>query len=107
MDWQPWQELDANTAMPSAEHIRVACRIMTSCVLLGGLDFLREHGQRLGSTLAELTGSVNERGTLLLLPVEELLLQVQGCAVHAAHAFLWHTMVPNNILPDWQSRPVC
>jgi hypothetical protein len=53
---------------------------MTSCVLLGGVEFLREHGQGLGSTLAELTGSVNERGTLLLLPVEELLLQVRNCA---------------------------
>lgn len=60
-----------------AEHIKVACQIMTSCVLLGGRDFLREYGQGLASALAGLTGTVNERGTLLLLPVEELLLQVR------------------------------
>ena len=50
---------------------------MTSCVLLGGRDFLRDHGQGLASTLAGRTGTVNERGTLMLLPVEELLLQAR------------------------------
>ena len=63
--------------MPCAEHIRVACQIMTSCLLLGGRNFLRDHGQGLASTLAALTGTVNERGTLLLLPVEELMLQAR------------------------------
>ena len=53
---------------------------MTSCVLLGGRDFLADHGQRLASALAALTGTVNERGTLMLLPVEKLLLQVCWCA---------------------------
>ncbi len=51
---------------------------MTSCVLLGGRDFLRDEGQRLASTLGALTGTVNERGTLMLLPVQELLLQARS-----------------------------
>ena len=49
---------------------------MASCVLLGGADFLAQHGGALAATLAALTGNVNERGMLLLFPVYELLLQV-------------------------------
>jgi len=69
-----------------AEHIKVACQIMTSCVLLGGRDFLRDNGQRLASSLTALTGTVNERGTLMLLPVEELLLQVQSLMTRSARS---------------------
>ena len=49
---------------------------MTSCVLLGGPEFLQQHGAGLAATLAALTGNVNERGMLLLFPVYEVLLQV-------------------------------
>ena len=59
-----------------AEHIKVGTQIMTSCVLLGGSEFLQHHGAALAGTLAGLTGSVNERGMLLLFPVYEILLQV-------------------------------
>ena len=73
----PAKRLREAARVPYAEHIKVACQIMTSCVLLGGRELLRDHGQRLASSLAALTGTVNERGTLMLLPVEELLLQVR------------------------------
>ena len=59
-----------------AEHIKLGTQIMTSCVLLGGPDFLQQHGAAMTGTLANLTGAVNERGMLLLFPVYEILLQV-------------------------------
>lgn len=60
----------------STEHIQPAMQIATSCILLGGTDFLQQHGQNLTRMLSGLIGNVKERGMLLIIPVVELVLQV-------------------------------
>ena len=57
-----------------AEHIKTATQIITSCVLLGGPDFMGKHAATIVGILCLLLGNVKERGMLLLLPVMGLLL---------------------------------
>lgn len=59
-----------------AEHILPAMQASTSCLLLGGLDFLNSHGAGLASMLSGLIGSVNDRGLLKVIPVLYLVLQL-------------------------------
>ena len=48
----------------------------TSCLLLGGPDFLQAHGAELAAMLTGLLGNVNDRGMLLVVPVLYLVLQL-------------------------------
>ena len=50
-------------------------QIMCSCVLLGGRGFLEAHGGQLVGVLARLIGHLSEKGSLLLLPVMDAVLQ--------------------------------
>jgi len=54
--------------------VRAGLQIVSSLVLLGGAPFLQQHGPDLAALLAGYIGTVNERGTLLLLPPVDLLL---------------------------------
>lgn len=59
-----------------AEHMATACAIMRSCLLAGGPQFVPAYGAQLASALTALLGNVSERGSLLLLPVMEIAIQV-------------------------------
>lgn len=57
-----------------AEHIQTASEIVTSCILLGGADFMNQHAVAVVEMLRSLLGNVKERGMLLLMPVMSLML---------------------------------
>lgn len=63
-----------SVSLMRAEHIQTATQIITSCVLLGGPDFMSRHAATIVGILCILLGNVKERGMLLLLPVMGLLL---------------------------------
>ena len=48
----------------------------TSCLLLGGPQFLQQQGAVLSAVLTGLIGHVNDRGMLQLLPLMSLVLQL-------------------------------
>lgn len=48
--------------------------IASSCILLGGVPFLTQHGQALSVALTAYMGNVRERGMLLLFPVMDIIL---------------------------------
>jgi len=58
----------------STEHIRVACQITISAILLGGQSFLAQYGSAVVAILTDTIGAVNERGMLYLLPVLETII---------------------------------
>ena len=62
----------------------------TSCLLLGGPQFMQQQGVVLSGMLTSLIGHVNDRGMLLLLPLMSLVLQLapQGAQqLHMTHAY--------------------
>ncbi|KAL3137934.1 hypothetical protein ABBQ38_005181 [Trebouxia sp. C0009 RCD-2024] len=59
----------------STEHVRMACQIITSCVLLGQASFLQRHADAVVRSLEALIGNINERGMLLLFTTLEIILQ--------------------------------
>jgi hypothetical protein len=65
---------------PREEHVRAGLQIVSSLVLLGGAPFLQQYGADLAALLAGYIGTVNERGTLLLLPPLDLLLTLYPTA---------------------------
>ena len=73
-------------------------QIATSCILLGGADFLQLHGQGLARRLGGLVGNVKERAMLMIIPVMELVLQVGAClsclsAAPASGAVVMHPSI--------------
>ena len=77
-------------------------QITTSCILLGGADFLQQHGGALAALLGSLIGNVKERGMLLLIPVMELVIQVRTAPASQQlvypHYFTHHGSLPTLLL---------
>lgn len=59
----------------STEHMATGMNITASCVLLGGADFLPQHGAGLVQILCGFIGNVKERGMLALMPTMHLVIQ--------------------------------
>jgi len=67
------------------EHVQVVMRLLESYVLLGGRPFLEAYGNMTAQILRTTLGNVKEKGTLLVIPVLDTLVQ---CFPHEAPPLL-------------------
>eukprot|EP00850_Spirogloea_muscicola_P008802 SM000048S16514 [mRNA] locus=s48:162009:170563:+ [translate_table: standard] len=56
------------------DHLQVAMKIMESYIVLGGADFLHHHAAGVVSILELVIGNVKEKGSLVTLPVIDVLI---------------------------------
>jgi hypothetical protein len=59
-----------------AEHVVIATQIMSSCVLLGGAEFLQHYGQMLVGVLCTVMANLSDNGIPLLFSIFEVTLQL-------------------------------
>ena len=59
----------------SSEHVQVCLGIIDSYVLLLGEPLLTQYGTNIATILAGLCGALNERGTMLIFPVLDTIVQ--------------------------------
>ncbi|KAJ8445939.1 hypothetical protein Cgig2_009868 [Carnegiea gigantea] len=62
----------------SFDHLKVAVEIIEDYIILGAAEFLSRHASSVAKLLDMIVGNVNDRGLLIVLPVIEILVQVNS-----------------------------